>query len=52
VLITQAQYSLLVAAIIASAVIPTSVANQFFLPRHHVERATAELQVVPAVGGE
>ncbi|CAN5902107.1 cation:proton antiporter [soil metagenome] len=32
--IDQAQYSLLVAAVIGSAVIPTLIANAFFLPRH------------------
>jgi len=32
--ITQAQYSYLVAAVIGSAVIPTLVANAFYLPRH------------------
>jgi len=36
-IITQAQYSLLVAAVIASAVVPTWIANRFFLPRHHLE---------------
>lgn len=35
-IITPAQYSLLVAAVIASAVAPTWIANQFFLPRHHL----------------
>lgn len=35
-IITPAQYSLLVAAVIASAVVPTWIANQFFLPRHHL----------------
>ena len=35
-IITQAQYSLLVAAVIASAVVPTWIANRFFLPRHHL----------------
>jgi Kef-type K+ transport system membrane component KefB len=35
-IINQAQYSLLVAAVIASAVIPTLVANAFYLPRHLV----------------
>ncbi|WP_374513831.1 cation:proton antiporter [Niveibacterium sp.] len=35
-LITQAQYSALVAAVIGSAVIPTLIANAFFLPRHLV----------------
>jgi glutathione-regulated potassium-efflux system ancillary protein KefC len=33
-LINQAQYSALVAAVIASAVVPTLIANAFFLPRH------------------
>jgi len=33
-IIDQAQYSYLVAAVIASAVIPTAVANAWFLPRH------------------
>jgi Kef-type K+ transport system membrane component KefB len=32
--ITQAQYSHLVATVIGSAVIPTVIANAFFLPRH------------------
>ncbi len=33
-LISQAQYSALVAAVIGSAVVPTVIANAFFLPRH------------------
>jgi glutathione-regulated potassium-efflux system ancillary protein KefC len=33
-IITQAQYSFLVGAIIASAVLPTLIANTFFLPKH------------------
>ncbi|HEX7440764.1 MAG TPA: cation:proton antiporter [Caldimonas sp.] len=33
-LIDQAQYSYLVAAVIGSAVVPTLVANAFFMPRH------------------
>jgi glutathione-regulated potassium-efflux system ancillary protein KefC len=33
-IITQAQYSFLVGTVIASAVIPTLIANTFFLPRH------------------
>jgi Kef-type K+ transport system membrane component KefB len=41
--IDQAQYSYLVAAVIGSAVIPTLIANAFFLPRHLLpERAEAE----------
>jgi len=50
-IITRSQYSLLVAAVIASAVVPTWVANRFFLPRHHVARA-AEAQTTPAFGGD
>ncbi len=37
--ITQGQYSVLVAAVIASAVVPTWIANRFFLPRQHVAAA-------------
>ncbi len=33
-IIDQAQYSSLVAAVIASAVVPTVIANAFFMPRH------------------
>jgi glutathione-regulated potassium-efflux system ancillary protein KefC len=33
-IIDQRQYSALVAAVIASAVIPTVIANAFYLPRH------------------
>lgn len=39
-IIDQAQYSLLVATVIGSAVIPTLIANAFFLP-HHLLRAPA-----------
>jgi glutathione-regulated potassium-efflux system ancillary protein KefC len=35
-IITQAQYSLLVATVIGSAVIPTWIANRFFLPHEHL----------------
>ena len=33
-IIDQSQYSLLVAAVIGSAVIPTLIANAFYLPHH------------------
>lgn len=36
--IDQAQYSFLVGTVIASAVIPTMIANAFFLPRHLLPR--------------
>jgi Kef-type K+ transport system membrane component KefB len=35
-IITQSQYSFLVATVIASAVVPTWIANRFFLPHHHL----------------
>jgi Kef-type K+ transport system membrane component KefB len=35
-IVTQAQYSLLIAAVIGSAVVPTLIANAFFLPHHLV----------------
>lgn len=38
-IITQAQYSYLVGTVIASAVIPTMIANAFFLPRHLLPQA-------------
>jgi Kef-type K+ transport system membrane component KefB len=44
-LINQAQYSALVATVIGSAVLPTLIANAFFLPRHllpHEADAAAE----------
>jgi Kef-type K+ transport system membrane component KefB len=37
-IINQAQYSHLVATVIASAVIPTAIANGFFMPRHLLPR--------------
>jgi len=36
-IITQEQYSLIVGAVIASAVIPTLIANKYFLPSHLLE---------------
>jgi hypothetical protein len=49
-IITQAQYSYLVAAVIASAVLHTLVANTFFLPRHllpHKKDGIDVMQVIP-----
>ena len=40
--IDQAQYSYLVAAVIASAVVPTLIANAFFLPSHLLPKAEGE----------
>lgn len=36
-IISQAQYSYIVGAVIASAVMPTLIANKFFLPSHLLE---------------
>src|SRR5881396_3544348 len=38
-IIDQAQYSNLVAAVIGSAVVPTAIANAFFLPKHLLPRS-------------
>jgi len=38
-IINQSQYSALVAAVIGSAVVPTLVANGFYLPRHLLPRS-------------
>src|SRR5215470_10834482 len=40
--IDQGRYSALVAAVIGSAVIPTVIANAFYLPRHLLPKAEAE----------
>jgi Kef-type K+ transport system membrane component KefB len=50
-IITQAQYSFLVGTVIASAVIPTIIANAFFLPRHllpHTHPQAIETAAQPA----
>ncbi|MBN1664397.1 MAG: cation:proton antiporter [Deltaproteobacteria bacterium] len=44
-IITQEQYSLIVGTVIASAVIPTLIANKFFLPSHLLEEPTLDDQV-------
>jgi glutathione-regulated potassium-efflux system ancillary protein KefC len=47
-IVSQQQYSFLVAAVIGSAVVPTLMANAFFLPRHQVPRTAAEPTSAPA----
>src|SRR5665811_1830499 len=42
-IIDQDQYSALVAAVIASAVIPTVIANAFYLPRHLLPKSADEM---------
>ncbi len=46
-IINESQYSLIVATVIASAIIPTLIANAFFLPKHHLERHGKELPDLP-----
>jgi hypothetical protein len=49
--IDQTQYSFLIAAVIGSAVLPTLVANAFFLPRYLLpgsEPAAKEPDMTPA----
>ncbi|MGH8626928.1 MAG: cation:proton antiporter [Gammaproteobacteria bacterium] len=52
--IDQAQYSFLVATVIGSAVVPTLIANAFFLPRHLLAKSSAgstpPLEQQPATG--
>jgi glutathione-regulated potassium-efflux system ancillary protein KefC len=52
-IITKGQYSFLVATVIASAVVPTMIANAAFLPRHLLGEAPAGdaegLQMAPAL---
>ena len=40
-IVTEAQYSFLIAAVIGSAVVPTLIANAFFLPHHLISKADA-----------
>jgi hypothetical protein len=47
-IIDQSQYSALVAAVIASAVIPTVIANAFYLPRYLLRGEGAEPSGVAA----
>jgi glutathione-regulated potassium-efflux system ancillary protein KefC len=45
--IDQAQYSFIVAAVIGSAVVPTMIANFFFLPRHLLPTTAPALVLLP-----
>jgi Kef-type K+ transport system membrane component KefB len=55
-IITQAQYSYVVGTVIASAVIPTVIANAFFLPRHllphDISSSDLEQTVQPSAAAE
>ena len=47
-IITETQYSFLVATVIGSAVIPTVIANAFFMPRHLLPKAAKTTEPAPA----
>jgi Kef-type K+ transport system membrane component KefB len=49
-IISEAEYSHLVAAVIGSAVIPTMIANAFFMPRHLLPGAATTVETVSEVG--
>jgi Kef-type K+ transport system membrane component KefB len=52
-IITQQQYSYLIAAVIGSAIVPTLIANAFFLPHHLLHRPEGEAQPTePAAGAQ
>lgn len=57
-IIDTSQYSYLVAAVVASAVVPTLIANAFYLPRHLIAKGTEEktgvvvTTTVPGTPGE
>ena len=48
-IIDQTQYTYLVATVIASAVIPTAIANAWFLPRHLLPKAEAAVEAAVEV---
>ncbi|MBN2432068.1 MAG: cation:proton antiporter [Acidobacteria bacterium] len=50
-IITQGQYSFLVAVVIASAVVPTLIAGMAFLPRHLLPRPEGRFDDVPPEAG-
>jgi Kef-type K+ transport system membrane component KefB len=47
-IVSQAKYSALVAAVIASAVVPTLIANAWFLPHHLLPRTDEAGKSEPA----
>ncbi|MGC1177841.1 MAG: cation:proton antiporter [Methyloceanibacter sp.] len=48
-IIDQAQYSVVVAGVVASAVVPTLIANAFFLPHHLLPQEETEVAESPSV---
>jgi Kef-type K+ transport system membrane component KefB len=51
-IINQNQYSLLILTVIASAVVPTLIANAWYLPRHLMEAATDAGPAAPAAAAK
>jgi hypothetical protein len=52
-IVSQAQYSALVGAVLGSAVVPTLIANAFFLPRHLLgSHSLREPAVSPSAASE
>jgi Kef-type K+ transport system membrane component KefB len=51
-IISQGQYSALVAAVIASAVIPTLIANAFYLPHHLLPKAGSDAVARPEAAAQ
>jgi Kef-type K+ transport system membrane component KefB len=51
-IIDQDQYSVVVAGVVASAVVPTMIANAFFMPRHLLPKEDTEAAESVAVGRE
>jgi glutathione-regulated potassium-efflux system ancillary protein KefC len=49
-IISQTQYSQLVATVIMSAVVPTAIANAYFLPKHLLPGATSKATVTTITG--
>jgi Kef-type K+ transport system membrane component KefB len=47
-IVTQQQYSYLIAAVIGSAIVPTLIANAFFLPHHLVQRGEQRGETIAA----
>lgn len=45
-IIDTAQYSYLVGAVIASAVVPTLIANAFYLPKHLLENKPVKTEEI------
>jgi hypothetical protein len=50
-IVTQEQYSFLVAVVIASAVVPTLIAGIAFLPRHLLPKAEQAAEIPPVENG-